>query len=270
MSAASRSGRPAVLVLAGNDPSGGAGVVADGQGLAAAGAECRPVWTADTDQDAAGVRSVRAMPAAAVEDEAARWLERGDVAALKFGLLPDAEAIAVAARLIRRARALGVEWFVLDPVLAPTRGPRFHGPEGIAALLEQLGQAGCVWTPNLPELSLLSGIPLAGLKGAGERWEAALERRSEATKGLIELGARAVIVKGGHGGEDPLVDSGHEPGRGPWSHERPRLAGPGIRGSGCRYAAHLAGGLALGQTLPEAAGEAGRYLATLIGNRNGE
>ncbi len=247
---------PLVWILAGHDPSGGAGVDADAEAVIAAGA--RPVAriTAHTDQDAAGVRAVRPRPPAAWGADLAAALDDPRTGALKFGLLANAEAVHAAAEWVRRGVERGL-WVVVDPVLAPTRGAAFLDEAGVETLRSELLPAGPILTPNLPELARLAGAELRTL-------EALPESRVEAARRLCDVGAAAVVVKGGHGLEDPLRELLVRPGFADAAWERPRLAGPGIRGSGCRFASFLAARLALGDGLEAAVPAAGAYLAERI------
>lgn len=194
------------------------------------------------------MRELGARDPVAWSGEARSAVEAG-VGALKLGLLPDARAGARLAAVLPAGTPA-----VLDPVLAASSGTRFHGPEAVGGWAEELLPAGLLWTPNLPELAELAGADLAAL-------EVRLEAREAAARVLIAAGARAVVVKGGHGSEDPVVDLLVE-GSGPALQlSRQRLAGRSLRGTGCRFASALAAHLALGRDLREAATEAGTWVA---------
>jgi len=252
-----------VLVIAGHDPSGGAGVLADREAVEAAGARAALVVATSTDQRAGKVVSFAPRPLRTFvrEVRGARASMPGGVpGALKVGLIVDARALRVVAALARRLRDGGVP-VVVDPVLAASGGERFLGPAAVGALLDDLLAAGVVLTPNVPEAAELTGLDARELA-------AHPAARIEAARRLIARGARAVVLKGGHGGEDPVADllfaaDGAGNDRVTWL-AHPRLPGAGIRGSGCRFAAYLAAGLATGQTLAVAAGAAGRYVALRI------
>lgn len=247
--------RPRVWIFAGHDPSGGAGVDADAQAVRAAGADPVVCRTADTDQDESGVRAVRPRAIEEWSAEAALALESQSTGALKFGLLPNAAAVHAAADTCRAASARGLP-VVVDPVLAPTRGESFLDATGVAALLSDLLSAGPVLTPNIPELARLAEASPSELE---VDWKA----RESAAQRLLARGAVGLVVKGGHGNEDPL----HEllvtrQGTRVW--RRPRIQAAGIRGSGCRFASFLAARLALGEPLSTAVPAAGEHLAGLI------
>jgi hydroxymethylpyrimidine/phosphomethylpyrimidine kinase len=146
---------------------------------------------------------------------------------------------------------------VVDPVIASSSGTRFLDASALDALRERLIAAGVVLTPNLAEAAELASMPLELLIRAPER-------RLDAAERLLALGARAVIIKGGHGDEDPARDLiAVQRGGARW-HMHERIRGGKIRGSGCRYATRLAAGLALGSSLEASARDAGNYVARSI------
>jgi len=249
-------GRVFVLVCAGHDSSGRAGIDADMQALAASGVGALPVITADTLQEGAAVLSIRPRAEA-------RWV--GEVRAChararvwKSGMLGGAAAVEAFAALVDElADGRPV---VCDPVLAASGGERFLDAAGVAALRERLLPLGVFVTPNVPEAAELSGLDPAELSGRPEA-------RLEAAEWLLEAGAGAVLLKGGHGGEDPVRDLVERRSEAPVWLEHPRVAGGGLRGSGCRFASCVAGGLARGLSLPDAAHRAVEKVAAWIGER---
>jgi hydroxymethylpyrimidine/phosphomethylpyrimidine kinase len=253
-------GRPWILVLAGRDPTGGAGVDADREAAHASGVEARCVVTADTRQDGRRVEAVLPRPSDVWLREA-RELLAGRPAAIKTGLLADAEQVETARELIAGARAAAAELpVVVDPLLAASGGERFLDAAGTEALLERLAPLGAVLTPNLPEAAELAGLELARL----ERDPLA---RVAAARALLERGAAAVCLKGGHAPGDEVRDLVLARGAAPAWIARRRSAGGRLHGSGCRYASALAAGLARGLALERAAASAGALVARLIGER---
>ena len=250
--------RPWLLVVAGHDSSGGAGVDADREAAEAAGIECRVVVTAWTRQDAGGVRELGAVEPEAWLAEALA-LPEGPPSALKFGLLPGAPAVDAAALLVRGLRArLGQELpVVLDPVIVASSGTRFLETPALERLRAGLRTLGPVLTPNLPEAAELSGWSFEALRDDPEE-------RIGAARCLLEAGARAVLLKGGHGEEDPVRDLVLMAGGAPIWVRHARVPGKGIRGSGCRYATAVAAKLALGRGGPEAAEWAGGWVASKV------
>jgi hydroxymethylpyrimidine/phosphomethylpyrimidine kinase len=254
---------PRLLVVAGHDPSG-AGIDADREALAGLPLEARFVVTARTEQDAGGVRALGARGAAEWLREALRELP---AAALKFGLLPGSEHVHAAAELVRAARerhtsvlgwgAHASVWAVVDPVLSSSSGSRFLDAAGAREYLSALLPARIVLTPNLDELAELSGLARDDLAQHPET-------RSIAALALLDLGAEAIVVKGGHGEENPVRDLVLARESGPVWLEHARVRGGKVRGSGCRFATRLAAHLALGATLVDAAREASEHVLDRI------
>jgi hydroxymethylpyrimidine/phosphomethylpyrimidine kinase len=229
---------PRVLVAGGLDPSGGAGLSADVEALLAVGGRALPVATALTVQGAGGAYGAQAVPVALVRAQVEGLLAgRGlSVKALKTGMLATAEIAAALAELFAHRR-LGRAPLVVDPVLAASSGlPLLDtgGATPLDALRPLLDRAALV-TPNWLELEVLAG--------------ASIEDDDAAVTAARALGARAVLVKGGHrkGAPMDLLVRRREvlkfTGR--------RRAGT-ARGTGCRLASALAGLLAQGASLPEA------------------
>lgn len=243
-----------VLVVAGHDPTSGAGVDADRAAIEHFGARARTIVTAWTDQDGSRLRSVVPRPAAVWLAEARAELARSRCRALKTGLLANPEHVCAAASL---ARAMVGRPVVVDPLLAASGGEAFLDADGVAALLGELVPLGVILTPNVPELARLAGEDPAHLA----RDLAARERAAHA---LLARGARAIVVKGGHGEEDPLVDLVLERGSGAIRLAHPRARGLRIHGSGCRFSSGIAASLANGTALARAVEEAGLWLSELI------
>ncbi len=242
---------PELLVIAGHDNGGRAGISADREAAQAAGVGLQTVVTAWTEQSDRGVSELGARPAAEWLAEALAFLE-DEPAALKFGLLPGLEALEAARALLRHLRSVDESrpW-VLDPVLAASSGTVFLGPAEIDFLRGELMPLGPILTPNRPELAQLSGL-------------SENDSPIEGAHRLLEFGCRAVVVKGGHSDEDPVRDLVLEAGQPASWVELPRLPGAGIRGSGCRHATFLAALLAQGADLLEAARGAALYVAERI------
>jgi len=249
-----------ILVVAGHDPSygkgGGAGVDADRAAAARFNAEAECVVTAWTDQDGARLRSVEAVAPADWLEEA-RYALAAPIGALKSGLLPSAAAVRALATLIDEIRRAHDVPVVVDPVLAASGGEVFLDDEGIDALLAELAPRGVILTPNLPESARLAGLDLQLLQSSPDA-------RESAARALLERGARAVVLKGGHA-DDPVVrDLVLERHGDPLWLEHPRIPGAHLHGSGCRFASAIAAQLAQGASLERAATEAGRWLAELL------
>ena len=246
-------GESRVLVCAGHDSSGRAGIDADRHALEACGVGMLPVITADTQQEGTAVLSLRPRPEL-------RWAEEvrachGEARAWKSGMLYGAAAVEAFAGLVEELA--GDRPVVCDPVLAATGGERFLDEPGVRALRERLLPLGVVLTPNVPEAAELAQLDPAHM-GAHP------EARLEAAERLLEAGAGAVLLKGGHGGEDPVRDLVAVRDEAPIWLEHARIPGGNLRGSGCRYASCVAAGLARGSSLAEAARVAGEKVAAWI------
>lgn len=235
---------PRVLVCAGLDPSGGAGLVADLEALAAAGARGWAVATALTAQGPRGARAVvPATPEMLVAQvEALLDGSRERPGAVKTGMLGSVENAAALAALLA-GRPLARVPVVVDPVLAASSGlPLLEAGDARGALEGLLARASLA-TPNWPELEALAGRRLGS--------------EEEAVRAARDLPARAVLVKGGHreGAPVDLLVRGRTVVR-IRGRRRPETA----RGTGCRLASATAGWLARGAPLEEAVRRAKRYV----------
>lgn len=244
-----------VLCIGGTAPNG-PGLSADEEAVLAAGARFVGVATAHTDQGPDGLRELGARESWRWRYEALEAVSIENPVAVKTGLLPGVEHVQELAGLMGQLRfdAPGVPW-VLDPVLGSTLGDVFLGEEGVRALRGLLA-LGPLVTPNLPEAARLTGVEEQVLvEDPGARLVAAQR--------LVQGGAAGVILKGGHGGEDPLQELVLMAGEAPLWLERPRRSG-GLRGSGCRHASFLAAALGLGKDPGMAAREAGEWVSSQI------
>jgi hydroxymethylpyrimidine/phosphomethylpyrimidine kinase len=235
------------LTVAGSDSSGGAGIQADLATFAARGVYGATVLTAVTVQDTRGVYAVHRLPAALVRAQLEVVLDDLGPTAIKIGMLGDA-AIVTAVADVLAGRGLRV---VLDPVLRASGGTRLLQDRGLAPLRARLLPLAEVVTPNLAEASTLVGAPVRNVA----------EMRAAAHR-IRQMGARAVVVTGGHlpgAAIDVLVaaDGDHV------LHGR-RVAGASPHGTGCTFAAAIAAELAKGATVVAAVRTAKRHTATCI------
>lgn len=232
---------PIVLILAGNDPSGGAGICADTQAITALGAHPAPVITALTVQDTRDAYRVEPVEPALVIAQAETVLADLPVAAIKLGLLGNAAICAAVADLLDRHRQLPV---VIDPVLLAAGGATLAEAEVVDLYLKRLIPRATLVTPNAHESRRLA--------------PASADPETRAAT-LLELGARWVLIKGGDEAT-PSVDDlllGRDGTRvfARW----PRLAG-NFHGSGCTLAAAIAARLAHGDAVPAAVSTAQRHV----------
>lgn len=233
--------RPSVLVFAGSDPSGGAGIQADVQAIAALGAHPLTSITALTVQDNDRVYRIHPTPADLVLQQAKALIDKMEIAAVKIGIVgngANAEAIAEAIGLLRQRRPnLHV---VLDPVLASGHGDRLSADDPRETILRLLPLATLV-TPNLPEAAALCDG----------------EQRAESQAGLLLEHCRNVLIKGGHGeGPDVVNRWFSRSDQRTWTW--PRLDG-GYHGSGCTLASAIAALLARGMPMRDALDQGQSY-----------
>ena len=254
MTAAGPPAPPRLLTIAGSDSGGGAGIQADLKTFAAHGAYGMSVVTAVTAQNTRAVTAVHALPPELVAAQIDAVFEDLGVDAVKIGMLAEASIVhAVAERLRahgagRAGRGAGREVpVVLDPVMVAKSGDPLLAPDAVAALRDELLPIATLATPNLPEAERLSG-----LSGRSEPEREAIARR---------LAARgpAVLVKGGHGEGDEVVDLLVD-GETVHRFAGPRIATSATHGTGCTLSSAIAARLAAGEPLAAAVGGAIDYL----------
>jgi hydroxymethylpyrimidine/phosphomethylpyrimidine kinase len=237
-----------VLTIAGSDPSGGAGILADLETFQAFRVRGTAVVSTVTVQNSTGVRARFDVPAAIVADQIDAVLDDVAIAAAKTGLLPTAAVIdAVAGRL----RARPVPHLVVDPVLAATSGDALVEPAAVEAYRTHLLPLATIVTPNLDEA--------AALAGRSVRTRADMRAAAQA---ILALGPRAVLVKGGHLAEracDVLATSDAM-----LELDGPRVDVGPARGTGCTLAAAIAASLAGGLAVADAVRRAKRYVTHAI------
>jgi len=240
----------AVLVIAGSDSSGGAGLVQDVRTLARCGAQVLCAVTAVTVQSDSRVTAVHPVPPDTVRAQIEAALATGRVGAIKIGMLATrAIALTVAACLPPREQVP----IVLDPVLASSSGAALLDAAGREALRDNLVPRATLVTPNIPEAAALLGTEPAAS-------EEELLRQAHA---WLALGPAAVLIKGGHGSASEAVDLLLSAGRSPRRLIAPRIAKT-QRGTGCALASGIAAGLAAGLELGDACGRAKRHVLELL------
>lgn len=232
---------PVVLAISGNDPSGGAGIAADIETIAAHGCHCAPVITTLTVQDTRDARRVEPLDPALVVEQAEAVLADLEVKAIKLGLLGSVPVAQAVAALIARHAVIPV---ILDPVLVAGGGARLADRSITEVMLDELTPRATIVTPNSDEARELA--PDA----------ATLE---DAARTLIGRGARFVLLKGAHEDGDPVVNTLFARDADPVRFEWPRLDGV-YHGSGCTLASAIAAGIARGRGVADAAADAQRYV----------
>lgn len=242
-------GAPAALTIAGSDSSGGAGIQADLKTFSALGVYGASVITALTAQNTKGISAIHQVPADFIAAQIDAVFADFAVGAVKIGMLGNLAAIDAVAAGLERHQARNV---VLDPVLAATSGERLLSFDALGALRKLVARAN-VLTPNLPEAAALLEEPPA-------QDESEMLKQAER---LLEFGADAVLIKGGHGGGVDSVDLLVEP-AGYTRFSAPRLQTGDGHGTGCSLASAIAAGLAKGCLLGEAVGEAKTYVSAAL------
>ncbi|MGE4483366.1 bifunctional hydroxymethylpyrimidine kinase/phosphomethylpyrimidine kinase [Acidocella sp.] len=236
-----------VLSIAGSDSGGGAGIEADIKTISALGGYGCTAITALTAQNTLGVRDVHPIPAPFVALCMRTVLSDIGVDAIKLGMLTNEAIIReVAANLPQDVPV------VLDPVMVSTSGAVLLPDGAIDALISELISKASVITPNLPETSKITGLPV------GTETE-----RVAAGRRLLEMGAKAALVKGGHGEESALTDLLITP-ESVIAITLPRLASRNTHGTGCTMSSAIATGLAQGMELEAAVRRARAYLQEAI------
>jgi hydroxymethylpyrimidine/phosphomethylpyrimidine kinase len=229
---------PRVLSIAGSDSGGGAGIQADLKTIAALGCYGMTAITALTAQNTVGVRSIHSVPLQILADQIDAVLEDIGADAVKIGMLHAADTVRTVAAAIDRHALTRI---VLDPVMIATSGAVLIDREAIAVIVRELFPKAEVITPNLDEAALLVGRPLEN--------EAAMEA---AACQLLGMGAKAVLLKGGHLAGDTVSDLlMTSDAQAQWMLA-PRIHTPNTHGTGCTLSSAIAAHLALGAQLPQA------------------
>lgn len=240
--------RPIALTIAGSDSGGGAGIQADLKTFHAFGVFGTSVVTAVTAQNTRGVTAVHAVPLEVVKAQLDAVLSDLPPAGVKTGMLATAELVATVAGAIRDA---GLERYVLDPVMVATSGDRLLDADAEASVASHLLPLAALVTPNLHEARILTGLEVEDLDGM-----------RDAGRALVEKGAGAALVKGGHldgDAVDLLWDGSEER---VW--RRPRIDTDHTHGTGCTLSAAAAATLAKGLPLTYAVDQAVGFVARAI------
>lgn len=241
--------RARVLVIAGSDSGGGAGIAADLRTLTAFGVYGASAVTAVTVQDTACVHEVFPLPPSLVAHQVRVALIDPGADAIKTGMLVNAATIEAVADALCEVPALPL---VVDPVLQAGSGTVLLDPEAISVFVRLLLPRASLITPNLAEAEALAGIAVANEQG--------IVRAAEA---ILGLGAQAVLVKGGHLDGEEAVDL-LGTGTGFVRFASPRLHAHRIHGSGCTLASAIAAELAQGMPLVAAIRCARAYVAAAL------
>lgn len=236
------------MTIAGSDSGGGAGIQADLKTFQALGVYGTSALTAITAQNTLGVRAVHEIPTSMVADQIDAIVEDIGVDAAKTGMLSSADIIATVADRIRHWR---LELLVVDPVMVAKSGHRLLREDAVQAMIRDLVPLAMVLTPNLPEAAVLVG-----------RAVDTDDEIRDAARAIVDMGARAVVMKGGHRHGD-AVDLLFD-GQAFHTFASERIDTPNTHGTGCTLSAAIAASLADGMPLVDAVGAAKRYLTEAI------
>jgi hydroxymethylpyrimidine/phosphomethylpyrimidine kinase len=242
----STSRYPRLLTIAGSDSGGGAGIQADLKTFNALGCYGMSAITALTAQNTTVVRAIHAIPPQMLRDQIDAVIEDIGVDAVKIGMLHAPEIVQVVADAIDRHQLRQV---ILDPVMIATSGAVLIENEAVKALVQQLFPRVQLITPNLDEAGFLVGYTLKN--------EADMESAADQ---LLGVGARAVLIKGGHLSGDTVADLFVNSQGQKWWLRAPRIHSPNTHGTGCTLSSAIAAHLALGDPIEQAIKKSHAYI----------
>ena len=238
-----------ILTIAGSDSCGGAGIEADIKTISALGCYASVAITAVTAQNTLGVRSICKVTPGVVADQIAAVMDDLHPQAIKVGMVNDAETIrAIATTLCRYP----LPPMIIDPVMVSTSGSRLMEPDALSLFQATLLPLSTLLTPNIPEAELLVGRPIHGL-----------EDMKAAARQILQMGPKAVLVKGGHGqGREKtdllLIDGSFH------TFSSATISTRNTHGTGCTLSSAIAAELAKTNDVPAALEAAKRYLTGAV------
>lgn len=257
--------RPIVLTIAGFDPSGGAGIIADIRTIEALCCAAVAAVTSITFQNAKDYAGALHQKSVSVRGQVEAILAEQEIAAVKIGMLPNVEIVHEIAQLVGK---FNLPSPVIDPVMESTSGGKLMADDAFEVFVVELMSRARVITPNIPEAEKLAGLNI--------RDEDSMR---QAAARIRELGARAVLIKGGHLKTESSEVSGQR------SDKEPRIAtdllddggevtvfrgewidAPNLRGTGCMLSSAIACALAKGDDLKQAVAAAKHFVAERIQN----
>lgn len=244
---ASCQSEPVILTIAGFDPSGGAGIAADLKTFAAHNCYGVAAITALTIQNSQGVSAVYPVRQGELRETLSALFEDGRIAAIKVGMLGGAANAEIVKEVLSRESGIPA---VIDPVLRSAGGRELLDSEGLLVLRDRLLPYAALITPNILEASILSGLPVENV-----------EEMKAAARKLIAMGARAVVVTGGH--LDRAVDVFCD-GEAVEVFAGERIKPDNTHGTGCTFSSAIVSNLALGRQLRDAVVLAKVYVTEAI------
>jgi hydroxymethylpyrimidine/phosphomethylpyrimidine kinase len=242
---------PRALTIAGSDSGGGAGIQADLKTFTVFGVYGSTAITALTAQNTLGVKGVHAVPPEFVRLQLETVLSDIGTDAVKTGMLANA---AIIAEVVRAVREHQIVKLVVDPVMVAQSGAALIEAGAVEALRSELIPLALLVTPNAPEAEVLASMKI----------ESTADLR-RAARVIVERGARAALVKGGHLEGEDMVDV-FDDGRVVQELRAPRVHTRHTHGTGCQLSAAITAGLAMGRPLAEAIVDAKRFISVAIAN----
>ncbi|MEF1256298.1 bifunctional hydroxymethylpyrimidine kinase/phosphomethylpyrimidine kinase [Vibrio sp. M260112] len=242
---------PIVLTIAGSDSGGGAGIQADIKAISATGSYACSVITAVTSQNTLGVSAIHPIPVEHIESQLDAVFSDLNVVAVKVGMLADADIIAMVARKIRQYQP---KYLVVDPVMVATSGDPLLAQSAVETLKQQLLPLADLITPNLPECAALTGRDIPHNES----------QMTETIDALKALGAKAVLLKGGHlkktdKSSDLLIEQNSSE-----VLSSKRIETKNTHGTGCTLSSAIASYLAQGHRLHKAVYLGKQYISQAI------
>lgn len=242
-----------VLTVAGSDPVGGAGLQADIKTITALGGHAMSATTAVTVQDTTRVSDIMPMSADMVAAQMRAVIADVGVDAIKSGMLVNASIVGALADVL--AEVDEDVPYVLDPVLASTSGDRLLDEAATEVMVTRLLPRAALVTPNIREAAIIARVEIAGLDDV-----------RAAAKAILDKGARAVLVTGGHLADGDNVTDLLLTGEGEQKFSAPRILSPNTRGTGCTLSAAIATGLGQGKDLAQVIETARDFVRRAIEN----
>ncbi len=242
------SNPPTAMTIAGSDSGGGAGIQADLKTFSALGVFGTSTLTAITAQNTVGVSAVHEIPTDVISAQIDAVITDIGADAVKTGMLSSAAIVATVSEAVRRH---GITNLVVDPVMVAKSGDRLLREEAISSICSDLIPLAMVVTPNIPEAEDLTGLSI----------ETDAEVR-EAAEAIIRMGARSVVIKGGHR-DGPPTDVLFD-GEKFLEFTTERIPSSNTHGTGCTFASAVAAGLAHGRDIPDAVQQAKDYVTAAI------
>lgn len=240
-----------VLIIAGSDSSGGAGIQADIKAVTALGGYAATAISAVTVQSTEGVRAVHPIPQDILAGQIEAVLTDIGADVIKTGMLGSAETIDTVLAAVDSCADPAVP-LIVDPVMVAASGGRLVDDTALEAIRDRLSPRAYLLTPNMPEAAALTGVEVEDMDG-----------QREAADILLERGAKAVLVKGGHMESGDVIDL-LATRNGVRLFTRPRIRTRHTHGTGCTLASAIAALVAQGLSLDRAVEQAGDYLHEAI------